>query len=231
MPLPTTPEAPGLRTLRVWDLPTRLFHWSLAGAVLALIVTAKTGAMDWHFRLGYATLALLLFRLLWGFVGGRWSRFMAFVYSPAALLAYLRGRGDPAHRIGHSPLAALSVFALLAVLLAQVLTGLMADDAISFTGPLASRVPGAWSSLATDWHKAQGQWLVIGLLALHVLAILFYVLLKRQRLVQPMLWGDKRVDAQLAVAASRDDAATRALAALLFGLCAGLAAWVASWQG
>ncbi len=80
--------------------------------------------MEWHFRLGYAVLALLLFRLLWGFVGGRWSRFAAFVYGPRSVVAYLRGRAHPDHLIGHTPLGALSVFAVLAILAFQVATGL-----------------------------------------------------------------------------------------------------------
>ena len=222
---------PDRQRLRVWDLPTRLFHWSLAVSVVGLIVTAKTGAMDWHFRLGYFVLALLLFRLLWGFVGGRWSRFSAFLYSPSSLIAYLRGRAAPAHRVGHSPLGALSVFALLGVLGVQLLSGLMSDDAITFTGPLATMVPGAWSSAATDWQKDAGQRLVIALLVLHVLAVLAYVLLKRQTLVRPMLSGDKTVEPGLAVAPSRDDWASRAVALLIFALCAALARWVASMQG
>lgn len=217
--------------LRVWDLPTRLFHWSLAASVVGLIVSAKTGAMDWHFRLGYFVLALLLFRILWGFVGGRWSRFSAFVYSPASLIAYLRGRAKPAHRVGHTPLGALSVFALLGVLIVQVLSGLMSDDAITFTGPLATRVPGAWSSAATDWHKGAGQWVVIALLVLHAAAVLIYVLFKRQTLVRPMLSGDKVVEPAPALPASRDDWASRGAALLLFALCGALARWVASMQG
>lgn len=113
---------------RVWDLPTRLFHWALAAAVIGLIATGLGGVMEWHFRLGYAVLALLLFRLVWGFVGGRWSRFTAFVYAPGSVLAYLRGRAHPDHLIGHTPLGALSVFAVLAILALQVATGLVADD-------------------------------------------------------------------------------------------------------
>ena len=83
--------------VRVWDLPTRLFHWVLALAVIGLVVTGKVGgnAMVWHFRLGYVVFALLLFRLVWGLVGGHWSRFVAFIYAPATLIAYLRGEGRP----------------------------------------------------------------------------------------------------------------------------------------
>lgn len=218
----------GART-RVWDLPTRLFHWALAVAVIGLIGTGLNGIMEWHFRLGYTVLALLLFRLLWGFVGGRWSRFASFFYGPGSVVAYLHGRAHPDHLIGHTPLGALSVFAVLAILALQVATGLMADDEISASGPLTRFVSGEVVSLATGWHKAQGKWIVIALASLHVLAVLFYVLVKRHRLVRPMVTGDKQVSsANGNVAASRDDAASRWLALVLFALCAGVAYWVAS---
>lgn len=214
---------------RVWDLPTRLFHWTLAIAVLGLIGTGLSGVMEWHFRLGYTVLALLLFRLLWGFVGGRWSRFAAFIYAPGSVVNYLRGRAHPDHLIGHTPLGALSVFAVLAILAFQVATGLMADDEISASGPLTRFVAGAVVSFATGWHKAQGKWIVIVLVSLHVLAVLFHVLVKRHRLVRPMVSGDKLVSsANGQVAESRDDAASRGLALVLFVLCAGVAYWVAS---
>lgn len=233
MPAPSSssfPATASTRTVRVWDLPTRLFHWALAAAVIGLVVTAKTGAMDWHFRLGYTVMALLVFRLAWGFVGGRWSRFSSFVYAPGSLLAYLRGRPHPDHLVGHNPLGAASVFALLAVLLLQVATGLVSDDAITFTGPLAAMVPGSWSSAATSWHKGPGQWLLIALVALHVLAVLFYVAIKRVRLVRPMLSGDRAVAPGHAPAPSRDDGRSRLLALVLFALSAGLAAWVSTLQ-
>lgn len=220
----------GTRTVRVWDLPTRLFHWALAAAVIALVATAKTGAMDWHFRLGYTVMALLVFRLAWGFVGGRWSRFSSFVYAPGSMLAYLRGRPHPDHLVGHNPLGAVSVFALLAALLLQVATGLVSDDAITFTGPLAAMVPGSWSDAATSWHKGAGQWLLIALTALHVLAVLFYAGVKRVRMVRPMLSGDRALAPGHAPAPSRDDGRSRLLALVLFALSAGLSAWVSTLQ-
>lgn len=218
--------APGDQRTRVWDLPTRVFHWALAGAVVGLVVTGSAGIMEWHFRLGYAVLALLLFRLVWGFVGGRWSRFASFVYSPGSVWNDLRGQAPPAHRIGHAPLGALSVFALLAILLVQVATGLVADDEISATGPLSRFVPESAVSLATAWHKAQGKWIVIGLTSLHVLAVLFHVLFKRQALVRAMLTGRKRTPG--GAAPSRDDGLTRLGAAALFMLCLGLAWWIST---
>lgn len=212
-------------TVRIWDLPTRLFHWSLAAAVVALVVTAKLGgsAMQWHLRLGYVVLALLAFRLLWGFVGGRWSRIASFLYAPARLLPYLRGRGQPqVDEVGHSPLGALSVFALLAALALQVASGLASDDEISFTGPLAQYLSGLWVGRATWYHADVGQYLLYALVGLHVLAIAFYALVRRRAIVRPMLTGDKALPQ--AVPPSRDDGASRACAAVLLALCA-LAAW------
>lgn len=215
-----------MNTIRIWDLPTRLFHWTLALCVVALIVTAKLGgnAMNWHLRLGYAVLALLVFRLLWGLVGGHWSRFASFFPTPGRLLRYLSGRSTPEETAGHTPLGALSVFALLGVLAVQVTTGLMSDDEIAFAGPLTARVSGDTVSAATGWHAGWGQWLVIGLVALHVLAVVYYQL-RRKGLVRAMLVGDKRLAQP--VPASRDGARTRLLALLLLALGAGIAWWVA----
>ncbi len=217
--------------VRVWDLPTRLFHWALAACVIGSVASAKIGgnAMDWHFRIGYAVLTLLAFRLLWGLVGGRWSRFGSFLYGPAALQRYLRGASGAGehHEVGHSPLGALSVFALLAVLLAQVGSGLFADDEIASAGPMVKFVSGATSSLLTGWHTTFGQWLVIALVLLHVAAILVYRLRLQRDLVTPMLLGDKWLPP--CVPASADSLATRSLALLLLALCAaGVAALVAA---
>lgn len=231
----SAPAMPAERRLRVWDLPTRAFHWILAASVIASIVTAHVGgnAMAWHFRLGELALALLAFRLLWGVLGGHWSRFGAFVYGPGALMRYLRGRPREEDRfeIGHSPLGSLSVWALLLLLCAQVATGLVADDEIANVGPLNKFVSGATASAATGWHKDFGQWLLIALVALHVAAVLFYVFAKRRNLVGPMLHGDKLHPPGAEVPASRDTAGTRLLALLLFAACVAAAAWVASLGG
>ena len=222
-----------LTRVRVWDLPTRLFHWVLAACVLCSIVSAKIGgnAMAWHFRFGYVVLTLLAFRLLWGFVGGRWSRFASFVYAPSTTLRYLHGesRDDEHHHVGHSPLGAFSVFGFLALLLLQVSTGLVADDEISNTGPLNKFVSGATSSLATNWHKNFGQWLIITLIVLHLAAIAYYWRRQRRNLVAPMLHGDKA----LAVAApeSADHGRTRLLALVLFAICASGVAWLVALGG
>lgn len=213
-------------TVRIWDLPTRLFHWSLVVTTIALVLTAKIGgnAMTWHFRLGHLMLALLLFRLLWGLLGGRWSRFSTFLYGPARLWRYVSGRLHAHDEAGHSPLGALSVFAMLSVLSAQVGSGLISDDEIAFTGPLTRFVDGSWVQWATSYHKTWGQYLLLGLIAAHLLALSVYVLVKRRRLIRPMLSGDKWLDHT--IPPSRDDGASRALALVLWCLCGGSAWWI-----
>lgn len=211
--------------VRIWDLPTRLFHWTLALLVLVLIVTAKTGGnwMVWHMRCGYAVLALLLFRVVWGFAGGHWSRFRSFLFSPRRTWAYLRGRSaEPA---GHSPLGALSVFALLVALAAQVGSGLFADDEIAFSGPLGVWVSSGTVSRATWYHTEIGQPTVIALVLLHLCAIAFYTLVRRKPLVRPMISGDKTF-ADASTPPSRDDLHSRSAAVVLLAVAAALVAWL-----
>ncbi|NIM56367.1 MAG: cytochrome B [Xanthomonadales bacterium] len=217
-----------MHVIRIWDLPTRLFHWLLAVCVVGLVATGTLGGawMAWHLRLGYAVLALLLFRLLWGFLGGRWSRFASFVYSPRSLTGYLRGRAPLEHTAGHTPLGALSVFALLLVLATQVGSGLMSDDEIATFGPLTRFVSGDTVSAATGFHKDIGQYLVIALVVLHLLAIVWYRIGKRQSLVRPMVLGDKQLPAPLVP--SRDGLRDRVLAAALLGVCVAFVGWLVS---
>lgn len=219
--------------VRVWDWPTRLFHWALALCVVGAVVSAKVGgnAMEWHFRLGLAVLALLVFRLIWGVVGGRWSRFASFLYAPSTLLRYVRGQARPQEMldVGHSPTGALSVFALLGLLAVQVATGLVADDEIASTGPLIRFVESATSLAATSWHKSWGQWLLLGLVGLHVLAIVVYRLVHRRDLVTPMLVGDKPLPPE--VPASADHAGRWGLALVALSLGVALALWVRAQGG
>lgn len=203
-------------TVRVWDLPIRLFHSALVVCVIGLITTAQLGgaAMLWHFQLGYFTLSLLLFRIVWGWVGGRWSRFSSFLYHPATLWRYIKQPTVPQASVGHSPLGALSVFALLAVLLLQVSSGLMSDDEISNAGPLSRFVSGYLVSNATDYHKNVGKFILLGLALLHVAAIFFYLFKKKENLIRPMVTGDKQLPSPMPP--TRDDARNRLLALLLF---------------
>jgi cytochrome b len=214
--------------LRVWDLPTRLFHWALVIAVVGLVITGKVGgnALEWHMRLGHTVLALLAFRIVWGFAGGYWSRFASFLYGPSTLMAFLRGDSGALGRwaAGHSPTGALSVFAMLALLVAQVMTGLVADDEIATTGPLYRFVSSTTSARATFWHADVGAWLIIALVVLHIAAIVYYAVAKRQALVPAMVSGDKALTEGLV--ASRDDAVSRLAALVVFALAVALSGWI-----
>ena len=181
-----------LQAVRIWDLPTRVFHWTLALLVLLAFLTGLQGGnwMVWHERAGLGVLGLLSFRLVWGFVGSTYARFADFIPTPARILAYLQGRWQG---LGHNPLGALSVFALLGVLLFQVLSGLFATDDIAFQGPLFSLVSSDLSDRLSGWHR-QAIWLIGALVALHILAALFYTLVRRQNLIRPMVTGVKAVE-------------------------------------
>jgi len=225
-----TDAKPRMIAVRVWDLPTRAFHWILALTIVGSVVSAKIGgnAMVWHFRFGYVVFALIAFRVLWGLVGGRWSRFSSFIYAPATLMRYLRGQGreDEHLEVGHNPLGSFSVFALLGLLVLQVATGLLADDEIANVGPLNRFVSSATASQATHWHKDYGQWILLALVVLHLAAIVYYLVRKQQNLVRPMLVGDKPLPP--GTPGAIDSPATRLLALLLAALCAGAVAWVVS---
>lgn len=224
------PSSTPTQRVRVWDLPTRCFHWVLAVCVIGCVVTAKIGgnALVWHMRLGLLVLALLAFRIVWGLVGGYWSRFMTFAYAPPAVMGYLRGGQGPQGRwaAGHSPVGALAVFAMLAVLAVQVATGLVADDEIATTGPLYRFVSSATALQATAWHKQWGQWVIIVLVALHLAAVAFYFFARRTNLVAPMWHGDKLLPG--AVPASADGTGERIKALVVIAAAIGLAWWVGS---
>lgn len=224
------PEAPALQSVRVWDLPTRLFHWVLMLTVIGSLVSSQIGgnAMVWHTRLGLVVLAMLIFRLVWGFAGGYWSRFASFVYGPRSVMAYLRGDGGPGGRydIGHSPIGSLSVWALLVLLLVQVATGLVSDDEIATTGPLNRFVSNAAASAAGGWHTEFGKWLLIMLLIAHTAAVLYYQWRKKQNLIGPMLHGDMPLP--LGTPASADSTGRRLAAAVTLAASAAVAWWVGS---
>jgi cytochrome b len=207
--------------VRVWDLPTRLFHWLLAVLVVFSFVSAKIGGAwtDWHFRSGYAILTLLLFRLLWGFTGSRNARFANFIRGPRAIVAYLRGRFDPGD--GHDPLGGWSVVMMLAVLLVQAAAGLFANDAIASEGPLAKLVSSAASDRLTTLHR-WGEKLLIALVLLHLGAISYFELRRGRRLVAPMWTGDRAG----ARRAERDDASLRLRALFFLAIAAGLVGWI-----
>lgn len=210
-------DAPG-RKILVWDLPTRGFHWLLVMLVTASFVTGHLGGlwMSYHLLSGYIILGLIVFRLIWGVVGGRYARFASFVRGPAAVFGYLRRqprRDAPAYP-GHNPLGGWSVLAMLLTLLVQVTTGLFASDDIFTEGPLYAWVSEATSNWLTRVHLLNQQVILI-LVAIHVSAVFFYLAVKRENLIGPMFSGTKT-----GVDGAPPSTDLRARAAIIAGLVA-----------
>jgi len=181
------------KIIRVWDLPIRLFHWLLVFCIVGSLISVNLGgnAIEWHARFGYCILTLLLFRFSWGFIGSAHARFASFFPTRQDLLNYLQGKGP--QYLGHNPLGALSVFALLFALSVQVATGLFVDDEIAFQGPFAKYVSNATVSLLSRIHEGN-QVVIYSLIAIHIAAIVYYQKFKGENLVKPMLDGDKEID-------------------------------------
>lgn len=200
MPDPHDPAATALRLTRVWDLPTRLFHWLLASLVVFNAITGQFAGdlgSDWlarHLLSGYAILALLLFRLGWGFVGNRHARFASFVRGPRAVLDYLgslTGRRPAVAHHGHNPLGGWSALAMLCTLAVQAVSGLfLSDEDLGIEAPLAKHVANRTIDLLGRVHES-AFWLLLALVAIHVSAIVFYRVIKAENLVRPMITGDK----------------------------------------
>ncbi len=184
-----------MQRFRLWDLPTRVFHWALALCVAGSFVTVNIGgnAMVWHGRIGVAVVGLLSFRIVWGFLGSTYARFAQFVRGPAAIKAYLQGRWQGA---GHNPLGALSVLALLGTLLLLVATGLFANDDIAFEGPLYALVGKEFSDRVVGIHRLIEPLIILLVLA-HLGAIFYYVRFRKEVLIRPMIsgWKDDAVEA------------------------------------
>ena len=219
-------------TIRIWDAPTRVFHWALVGCFAGLFVTGKTGgnAMEWHFRLGYLMALLLLFRLAWGLVGGHWSRFSSFLFTPRTMMNYLSGHKAPEVIAGHNPLGGVSVLAMLLLLLVQVGTGLFTQDLDGETfGPFSAMASRATIKVVSGYHKGLGQSLLLALVVFHLLAVSFYFVRKKINLVVPMLTGDKLLAD--AVKPSRDDWQSRVIAVMIFTICAASVAIVVTVGG
>lgn len=180
--------------IKVWDLYLRLFHWLLAICIVVSFVSVRMDKMDIHFISGHVILALIVFRLFWGLFGSRTAMFTSFVKGPSAILRYLKASNSDEFKpmIGHSPIAALSVIALLLVISAQVITGLMSDDEMFLQGPLAQYVSYETAYQATTYHAYFAKF-IFGLVILHLLAIAFYKLVKKENLVKPMITGDKEL--------------------------------------
>ncbi|MCG6974139.1 MAG: cytochrome b/b6 domain-containing protein, partial [Desulfobacterales bacterium] len=178
--------------VRVWDLPTRLFHWLIVIFVVVSFTTGMAGGnwMAYHLKSGFIILTLLLFRLIWGFWGGRYSRFIAFVQGPVAVMRYAITlfRKDTPKILGHNPMGGWSAMAMLAALAVQVGTGLFANDDIATQGPLYGWVGKATSDWLTGIHVFN-KGVILFLIALHISAVLFYLFIKHDNLIVPMVTG------------------------------------------
>ena len=194
----TTDQLPeGVERVRLWDPALRLFHWALVVCVISAWVLGRFGPniMTLHFLVGYAVIGLLVFRILWGLFGPTAARFASFFPLPRATLAYVAriGKREPSYWPGHNPVGALSVFVLLTILILQVVTGLYADpDDFINVGPLAGTVDTATNRLANSWHY-RGSIIILVFVVLHIGAIAFYKIYKREDLVRPMITGWKEV--------------------------------------
>lgn len=216
--------SPERSAIRVWDLPTRLFHWLFATCVIGAIVTVKSGNvlwMEWHIRFGIVALALLAFRIIWGFTGSRYARFATFLKCPRSIAEYLRS-GTPSAP-GHNPLGALSVIALLVAVGVQVVTGLFVSDDILYQGPFFNDVSSETATLMRTIHKAN-EYVIFGLVILHLLAILLYTV-RGKRLVRAMITGDAPANLYASDSpVARDDIGIR-LWALVLAIGLGMVAW------
>jgi cytochrome b len=189
-----TPAA--VELVRVWDLPTRLAHWSFVVGVVFSWWTAETGRLEWHRWSGYTLLGVVLFRLYWGFFGSSTARFSQFVRGPRAIAAYLRGTWPNAP--GHNPLGALSVLGLLGLLLLQVVLGLFAVDVDGIeSGPLSLYVSFEAGRRCAEWHEWVFNALMV-LILVHVIAVLYYLVRKRQNLVGAMVTGRRAFETRMA---------------------------------
>ena len=214
---------PSYVPVRVWDLPTRLFHWTLVLLVGFSWLSQRLDWMDWHKLSGYAVLTLLLFRLAWGVVGSETARFSRFLASPRAALRHLAQlpRREPDHEVGHNAAGGWMVLGMLGLLAVQVSTGLYANDDILTEGPLAESVDKATSDWLSHIHVVNFKLIEIAVAA-HILAVLSYAVLKRHDLVRPMLTGRKSLPAAL----SPPRMVSPWLALGLVVLAAGVAWWV-----
>ncbi|WP_159730858.1 cytochrome b/b6 domain-containing protein [Methylosinus sp. Ce-a6] len=178
----------------VWDLPVRLFHWSLVVSFVGAYVTNRLGVawFDWHVRFGYAVLALVLFRILWGVFGAEHARFSSFLRHPREAWLYARRllRGEAPRYAGHNPLGAIMVVALLLGLSSQAIMGLFANDEIFNAGPFAGAVSKEASLLLTSLHK-RGFYVLAAAVFVHIVAVIAYVTVKREDLLRAMVTGRK----------------------------------------
>jgi cytochrome b len=181
-----------MQKIKVWDLPTRLFHWLLVASVIALVITGKLGgkAIPWHGGIGIFVLGLIVFRLVWGFVGSTYARFRQFFPTPSRIRLFLKGAW---HGMGHNPLGALPIFALLVLTPTQAVLGLFTTDGASFFAPLHRLIDSELSIRLTELHRRLSG-VLSALVLLHFASIVLYVRMTKNNLLIPMITGWKTAE-------------------------------------
>ena len=188
----------------IWDLPVRIFHWLLVICIMAQWITAELleDAMQLHFYIGYFTLGLVIFRILWGFFGPTHARFSQFLRGPTAIIHYSKQMHRSTHTVGHNPLGAVMVVTMLAVLLLQAVSGLFASDDVLYTGPYTDAVSQTWQDFWNATHHTLFNG-ILALIAFHLLAVCWHQLLLKHNIIGPMLHGKKAASASDGIASSK----------------------------
>ncbi len=227
-----TKPATDLISAPVWDGFVRVFHWALVTLFVVSVITGKVGgnAVQWHMWSGYAILALVLFRILWGFVGGEYARYGSFLAGPGRTLGYAKGMLGKTHEyvVGHNPLGGWMVLALLLLLATQAVLGLFSNDEIATTGPLARYISDEASIKLMGRHRLIGDLLLI-LAGVHIAAVLFHLFVKKENLVRAMLHGRKDLPPELAREAEGSRKASMPLGFILFSLAVAAVAIAVNW--
>lgn len=211
------------KKIKVWDVPTRMFHWLTVVLLICLWWTADAGEMEWHQVCAYSFLVLIVFRLLWGFVGSDTAKFKDFVAGPKKVIGYLR---EPSKEpvVGHNPMGGYMVLLMLFVLTLQLLTGLFATDDIFTEGPLYAMVSSDTASFMTWLHKMNFNF-ILGCIALHLCAITIYAI-KGHKLVAAMISGKKSLTEEEHQLLSTEPKMKSPLLALGIVLLVGSGVWV-----
>jgi cytochrome b len=184
------------QSVKVWDLPTRLFHWLLVLSFIAAYFTSEFHLGFLHYLIGYLLCLLFLARLLWGFTGNRYARFKSFIFSPQETLAYIRSmrQNNLIHYYGHNPAGALMVFTVMALLLFIFMTGLITLAVIDFEGPLLFLANYLDDETSYAFRHLHG-WLIdiaLVVIPLHVLGVFVGCFQHKENLVRAMITGNKK---------------------------------------
>lgn len=197
----TSHHGSGRISVKIWDLPLRIFHWLLAVLIVIMLVSANLGNFDVHITTGKIIVVLLLTRVAWGFLGSSNVRFSALVFKPRAYIDYIKTLPErrPGYSVAHSPIGSLAVIAILVALAVQVTTGLFATDVDGLVeGPFAYYIPYELTREASDIHVTHVDWL-IALIIVHIAANAFYYVYKRDNLIKPMITGTRQIPSDLAI--------------------------------